>query len=288
MDFADEHYVKLFTRDTVTWRSWPWQARALFPLLMRAVDHAGILSVGTLEPARSVALMVMLPEDIVSPGIEALLADGTVELVSGALIIPRFNDAQESKKSNAQAKREQREKAKSIARGSQVIEATTAHRQTAAVSGRSGHPPSPALPCPTPSPTQSSAPRTKRASTGNPPSPTKVEKPPDPRHQPLVKALTDAYQRKRAEAYPFDGGKDAKLVTRLLARKPGDTAPDLWPMKLLAAWERALDSEFPGCSTLAMFDRDLPKFTGPPNGSAGRAQSFAGTGPITATEGSLF
>ncbi len=147
MNWADEHYVKLFTRDTVTWRSWPWQARALFPLLMRAVDGAGMLSVGTRELGRSVALMVDLPADVVTPGIEALLADGTVELSSaGVMIITKFLEAQESRKTNAQSKREQREGEKSRARLAEVRESSTQHRQTAADGGRSGHPP--ALPCP--------------------------------------------------------------------------------------------------------------------------------------------
>jgi hypothetical protein len=120
VNWSDEHYVKLFTRDTVTWRSWPWQARALFPLLMRAVDGAGMLSVGTRELARSVALMVDMPSDIVLPGIKALLDDGTVELANGTLIVTKFLEAQESRKSDAQSKRDVRERAKAVARAKQL------------------------------------------------------------------------------------------------------------------------------------------------------------------------
>ena len=43
MDWANERYVRLYTRDTVTWKMWPWEARAIFPLLMRKVDRAGVL-----------------------------------------------------------------------------------------------------------------------------------------------------------------------------------------------------------------------------------------------------
>jgi len=224
MDFADEHYVKLFTRDTVTWRSWPWQSKALFPLLMRVVDHAGILSVGTREPARSVALMVMLPEDVVTPGLEALLADETVELVGGSLIITRFVDAQESRKTNAQAKREQREKAKAMVRAAQVLEATATHRQTATDGGRSGHPPSPALLCP--ALPEKTSPRRKRAAA-----PVGTE--PDRRHAPLVAVLEKAWGRER----PLDGswvftGRDAKAVTSLLAKAS--------PEEIGVRWSRAL------------------------------------------------
>lgn len=150
MDWADEHYVKLFTRDTVTWRSWPWQARALLPLLMRKVDAAGFFDVGTRDPARSVAIMVELPIEVVTPGLEALLADGTAEMVGGKLLLPKFVDAQESKKTNRAAAREYREKKKALARSN------ASNPQDSTVIAR--HEPSPvvterhpsALPCPSP------------------------------------------------------------------------------------------------------------------------------------------
>lgn len=94
------------------------------------------------------------------------------------------------------------------------------------------------------------------------PKPPATKAPPDPRHAPLVKVFTDVFRRKRGTEYPFNGGRDAQLVTKLLARKPGDTAPELWPIKLAAAWDRALDSRFPVVSTLEKFERDLPSFLG--------------------------
>jgi hypothetical protein len=87
----------------------------------------------------------------------------------------------------------------------------------------------------------------------------------DPRHAPLVKALVDAYMRKRgADGYPGFNGKHAKLVTRLLAARPATASADLWPVRLLAAWERALDDRYPECSTLEEFEKKLPKYIGTP------------------------
>jgi hypothetical protein len=48
MRWPDESYVKLYTRDTPTWRAMAWQARALLPLLMRKVDKAGLMECGSL------------------------------------------------------------------------------------------------------------------------------------------------------------------------------------------------------------------------------------------------
>lgn len=154
MDFADEHYVKLFTRDTVTWRSWPWQARALLPLLMRKVDNAGFFDVGKREPARSLAIMVELPLEVVAPGLDALLEDGTAELVDGRLLLPNFVDAQESKKTDKAKARDYRNRKKDHARAkaSKTQEGTVTARHQASPLVTAGDPP--ALPCPSPSPAQ--------------------------------------------------------------------------------------------------------------------------------------
>lgn len=46
MDWQDERFVRLYTRDTADWLTWPWQSRALFPLLMRKADRVGRVSMG--------------------------------------------------------------------------------------------------------------------------------------------------------------------------------------------------------------------------------------------------
>ena len=55
MDWSDERYAKIYTRDTLTWLSLPWEGRCLLPLLIRKVDGAGILETGNLDPAEAVA-----------------------------------------------------------------------------------------------------------------------------------------------------------------------------------------------------------------------------------------
>jgi hypothetical protein len=88
-----------------------------------------------------------------------------------------------------------------------------------------------------------------------------VKPPPDPRHAPLVKAITEAYLESEGTNYPFEP-RDAKRVQHLLSRKPANHDPTLWPIALLAAWRRALKSSYPGCKTLEDFDKQLPKHLG--------------------------
>jgi hypothetical protein len=196
------------------------------------------------------------------------LADGTVELVNGALIIPKFNDAQESRKTNAQAKREQREKAKATARTTQTPIVITPHRQTAADAvqsaadgDRSSHPPSPALPCP--ALPERIPPRQVASPDKHPPKKNSHDEPPtDPRHAPMVKALCEAFERVIGAKYAFGsatdksvGGRNAKAVTSLLGMGVEPT--------VLAAWERALREQgFPKVRTLPELVKNFDHFTG--------------------------
>lgn len=160
MNWADENYVRLFTRDTVTWESWSWQTRATFALLLRKVSRAGVLDIGKRAPAAALAIITHMPLEFTTVAADELLADGTLEQVGNSLLIPNFNAAQETRKSNAQSKREQRELEKDELRLLQIRETTTPHRQTSADGGeprqtpadgdRSGHPPAQ----PSPSPAQ--------------------------------------------------------------------------------------------------------------------------------------
>ena len=118
MRYEDERYVRVYTRDTMTWLAWPWEARALFPLLLRKVDRAGLLDLGDHGDA-GLAVMVALPPEVVHIGLEALVLSGTVQRNGTTLLVPRFLDAQECAQSDAQRKREQRAKARDKAAASQ-------------------------------------------------------------------------------------------------------------------------------------------------------------------------
>jgi hypothetical protein len=111
MRWEDERYVRLYTRDTVGWRMLPWQAKALLPLLMRKVDRAGLLELDD-HGAAGLAHLVELPLEVVEVGLDALHRSKAVTLRDTTILLPNFLEAQEAHASDAQRKRDQRERAR--------------------------------------------------------------------------------------------------------------------------------------------------------------------------------
>lgn len=115
MRFEDERYVRLYTKNTPGWCIVPWQARAVLPLVLRALDRAGIVELGS-DGFEALAALVMLPVDVVDVGMKAWLARGTFELRGTTLTMPKFLEAQEAKASDAQRAREKRARDRERAR----------------------------------------------------------------------------------------------------------------------------------------------------------------------------
>lgn len=111
MRFEDERYVRLFTRDTVDWDMWPWEARVLLPLVIRKLDRAGILDLGK-HGARGLAATIKVPVEVVEAGLSALLEDGCLEMRGAVLVMPNFLAAQECVQSDRARKRAERERAR--------------------------------------------------------------------------------------------------------------------------------------------------------------------------------
>lgn len=109
MRWEDERYVRVYTRDTPDWLAMQWQGRATFYELARKVDRSGFMPIGK-SGNRGLAGCLHMPLDVVEAGIAELLADGCVVAVDGGLLIRNFIEAQESRQSDAQRKRSQRER----------------------------------------------------------------------------------------------------------------------------------------------------------------------------------
>lgn len=112
MRWEDERYVRLFVRDTTTWKLLPWQAKCLLPLILRKLDRSGLAEVGK-TPERGIAALIDVPEELVKEGLPALLREEIFLLQGGVLSMPNFVAAQECLSSSAQRKRAQREKLRS-------------------------------------------------------------------------------------------------------------------------------------------------------------------------------
>lgn len=109
MRWEDERYVRVYTRDTGEWLALGWEAQALFLFALRKADRAGIVHTGKAR-ARGLAAMAGMPLAVVDVTLPLLLADGCVRESDGGYIIPNFIRAQEVSISDAQRKRDQRER----------------------------------------------------------------------------------------------------------------------------------------------------------------------------------
>lgn len=107
MNWEDESYVRVYKRDTITWKLIGWQGRCLLPLLLRKVDRAGCLDTEG-AGAEGIAALVDVPVDVVEPGLQALIDRGVLEIRDTILILPKFVAAQEAKQSDKQRQIESR------------------------------------------------------------------------------------------------------------------------------------------------------------------------------------
>lgn len=109
MDYPNERYIRFYSRDTVTFSTWPWEAQALLGPLMRKLDRAGVLDTGEHDPIDAVwSLYPRWPREMIEIGLGAMLRAGTVIHEGDRILMPRFMEAQEASQTDAQRQRESR------------------------------------------------------------------------------------------------------------------------------------------------------------------------------------
>lgn len=109
MDWSNERYVRLYTRDSADWLVLGWEAQALFVFILRKVDRTGFMQCRL--GARGLAALVAMPLDVVERCLPLLLEDGCIETCEGGFIVPNFIEAQEASMTplaRARASRERR------------------------------------------------------------------------------------------------------------------------------------------------------------------------------------
>jgi hypothetical protein len=115
MDWSNERYVRLYTRDTRTWLKLKWEGQSLLALLIRKMDRSGILD-DMEEPIEDISLVTGFPEEHTKVGLERLIKYGVVHInTDNTLVMPNYIDAQESSKTDKQRQRESRERRKARA-----------------------------------------------------------------------------------------------------------------------------------------------------------------------------
>jgi hypothetical protein len=125
MNWEDERYVRLYTRDTGDWCALSWDGQALLMQLLRKADRSGVIQLG--RRGRT-ALPNMLfhgaQADRIDVALTELLDDGCVELHGTNLVIPNFTVAQEAKQSDKLRQQESRARRLAQARSDLVSKPT--------------------------------------------------------------------------------------------------------------------------------------------------------------------
>ncbi len=116
MDWANERFVLLYTRDTVTWKLLTWEARAVLMFLFRKVDRAGVIELGP-DGLDGLAALIEVPVEVLERTVPQLTRAerATVTIRDGWLALPNFLDAQETPRSDRQRKRDSRETRRDVA-----------------------------------------------------------------------------------------------------------------------------------------------------------------------------
>jgi len=114
MRWEDERYVRLYTRDTTTWKKLPWQSRCVLALLLRKLDRAGVVELDG-DGAEDIAVITELPLEVVEAGMPKLLEKGVFVMTKSRIVMPNFMAAQEASQSDRARKRKEREQARARA-----------------------------------------------------------------------------------------------------------------------------------------------------------------------------
>lgn len=110
MNYEDEDYVRLYTRDTPTWLSLGWEGQALLALTMRKVGRRnGVLDFEGFEPLEALSSVTGLPAEVVAVGFERLSKRGVLVVDGQRIVLPKFVKAQWARQGVAARKRASRD-----------------------------------------------------------------------------------------------------------------------------------------------------------------------------------
>jgi hypothetical protein len=108
VDFTNEYYIRIYVRDTTTWKRLGWNGQNVLMQVLRKMDMAGVLDIEDMEPWEAAVLHCNAPEDAARDGMERCLRFGCLVHNRSQLVAPKYREANESRKSDAQRQREHR------------------------------------------------------------------------------------------------------------------------------------------------------------------------------------
>ena len=107
LDYSDERYARLYTRDTPEWHVLTWQAKAVYCLLRRKVDRSGVVPLGR-GGLRAVSALVGVPGDVGEPAMRELADSGYLDINAARVAVVEFVESETAVKSDALRQAESR------------------------------------------------------------------------------------------------------------------------------------------------------------------------------------
>jgi hypothetical protein len=125
VDWSNEEYVRVYTRETADDLDLSWEALAIWRALLLKFDRSGVISArnGWL----SVSRMTRIPAEVVERAGPELLADGRLRQIEGGFLAPNFIDAQTASKSDRVRQKESRDRRRQEA-AAQVVDPPSGFR----------------------------------------------------------------------------------------------------------------------------------------------------------------
>lgn len=108
MDWSNEPYVRVYTRETDDDLALSWEATALWNQLMKKFDRSGFIE--TKRGPRGLAAITRIPLPVVERSLPELLEDGRLVAVEGGFVAPNYIAAQEASKSDRQRQKDSRDR----------------------------------------------------------------------------------------------------------------------------------------------------------------------------------
>jgi hypothetical protein len=113
MDWSNEDYVRMYTRETADDLELSWEALALWRAMLCKFDRSGVIPVRNGWP--SIARMVRMPVDVVERAGTELVTDGRVRVTKHGFVAPNFTEAQTASKSDKARQQESRDRRRAAA-----------------------------------------------------------------------------------------------------------------------------------------------------------------------------
>jgi len=108
MDWENEHFIKVYTRETDDDLALSWEARAVWDAAMKRFDRSGVIT--TKRGPRGLAAILRIPATVVERVIEELLSDGRLIATDVGYVAPNYVAAQTARMSDALRQKEARER----------------------------------------------------------------------------------------------------------------------------------------------------------------------------------